>query len=62
MRLDRMETKAISMKATGCYLRPLEDRVQPPVIRDPGEGALNGLITNDKFCLTRMGQLSAESV
>ena len=38
-------------------LGPVEDRVQPPVIRDPGEGALNGLITNDKFCLTRMGQL-----
>jgi hypothetical protein len=30
---------------------------QPPVGGEPTDGPLNGLITNDKFCLTRMGQL-----
>ncbi len=30
---------------------------QPPETRHPGKVALNGLITNDKFCLTRYGQL-----
>src|SRR6201995_5886996 len=34
-------------------LQTLEDDVQPPVAAEPGERALNGLITNDKFCLTR---------
>ena len=27
-------------------------------VPQPGEGALNGLITNDKFCLTRQVSLS----
>ena len=27
------------------------------VAAEPGQRPLNGLITNDKFCLTRMGQL-----
>ena len=30
---------------------------QPSVGGQPTDGPLNGLITNDKFCLTRMGQL-----
>src|SRR5215213_8131261 len=30
---------------------------QAPVLHDPGEGPFNGLITNDKICLTRPGQL-----
>ena len=38
-------------------LGPLEDRVQSSVVRDPGKGTFNGLITNDKFCLTRIGRL-----
>src|SRR5690242_49112 len=33
--------------------RTLKDRVQPPVAAEPSEGSFNGLITNDKFCLTR---------
>jgi hypothetical protein len=31
----------------------LEIAAQAPVSSEPGEGALNGLIANDKFCLTR---------
>ena len=27
------------------------------MVIEPGKGAFNGLITNDKFCLTRYGQL-----
>jgi hypothetical protein len=38
-------------------LRPLKDGVQPTVAANPCQGALNGLITNDKFCLTRIGRL-----
>ena len=38
-------------------LGPLKDGVQPPIATDPRQGAFNGLITNDKFCLTRMGRL-----
>jgi hypothetical protein len=30
---------------------------EPSTGGQPGDGPLNGLITNDKFCLTRMGQL-----
>jgi hypothetical protein len=39
------------------FFGPLEDGVQPAIAGDPGKGALNGLITNDKFCLTRIGRL-----
>jgi hypothetical protein len=31
---------------------------QAPVTTQPGESAFNGLITNDKFCLTRTGRLT----
>jgi hypothetical protein len=37
--------------------RAIEDHVQTPIAAEPGEQALNGLITNDKFCLTRQGTL-----
>jgi hypothetical protein len=35
----------------------IEYGVEPAIAAEPGEQALNGLITNDKFCLTRTGQL-----
>jgi hypothetical protein len=38
-------------------LGPLKDGVQPPIATDPRQGAFNGLITNDKFCLTRVRRL-----
>ena len=38
-------------------LGPLKDRVQPSVAANPGQRAFNGLITNDTFCLTRIGRL-----
>jgi hypothetical protein len=48
----------------GDHVEAGEGRVQALVVLDqtpatggPGEGALNGLITNDKFCLTRTGRL-----
>ena len=35
----------------------VEDGAQPAVATELGEGAFNGLITNDKFCLTRVRRL-----
>jgi hypothetical protein len=35
----------------------IEDGVEATVAGKPSEQTLNGLITNDKFCLTRMGRL-----
>src|SRR5215210_9078002 len=40
--------------AFDCFL-PVLGKASAPA--EPGECAFNGLITNDKFCLTRMGQL-----
>ena len=40
-RRDRMEMKAISMKATRCPPCPLEDGVQPPVVTNPCQRAFN---------------------
>jgi hypothetical protein len=40
-------------RGEGC----LEVLGQPSVAAEPSEGPLNGLITNDKFCLTRTGRL-----
>jgi len=31
---------------------------EPPGAGEPGESAFNGLITNDKFCLSRTGRLT----
>src|SRR3954452_25551640 len=33
--------------------RPARSRSRPPPMRKPPKAAFNGLITNDKFCLTR---------
>ena len=35
----------------------IEDDVEPAIAAEPGKQPFNGLITNDKFCLTRTGQL-----
>src|SRR5688572_8716020 len=44
-------------KGDEMLLGPVEDSVQSAVAAEPDEGAFNGLITNDKFCLTRIGRL-----
>src|ERR671910_3272025 len=51
--------RSVSKIAHLCNPKTLRFRVlpEPPVSADPREEPLNGLITNDKFCLTRPGQL-----
>src|SRR5689334_25379309 len=40
-----------------CFDQALEIAAHAPVPSDPSQGSLNGLIANDKLCLSRAGRL-----